>query len=131
MSHGDRERGVAYQWDIVQLARETDEFQANERKESNFTIENAAILAKRLEIETARGVLRVIRRKGITGKGAQYFSTAINNIPEMKLAVKRPYMSGCDQGISSVVLRLNPRRRQPTVPTRVRDPRTSMRRSFS
>jgi hypothetical protein len=96
-----------------------------------FTIENAAILAKRFDTETAKGVLRVMRRKGMTGKGAQYFSTRTNDTPQMKLLRKRPYMSGCDQAISSVVLRLNPRRRVPTVPTSVRDPKTSMRRSFS
>lgn len=67
----------------------------------------------------------------MTGKGAQYFSTKMKSTPQMKLATKRPYMSGCDQAISSVVFRLNPRRRQPTVPTRVKEPKTSMRRNFS
>ena len=95
------------------------------------TMENADILVRRFDIETASGVLWVIKRKGMTGWGAQYFSTETKSRPKITLATRNPETNGSDHNISSVVFKLNPKRRQPTAPTSVRDPRKSIRRNLS
>lgn len=55
----------------------------------------------------------------------------MNAIPQAMLTIKRLHIRGWDHGSSSVDFRLKPRRRQPTVPTRVTEPRKSMRLSLS
>ncbi|PSR73634.1 hypothetical protein PHLCEN_2v10553 [Hermanssonia centrifuga] len=94
------------------------------------TIENAATLPKKFERETASGVRRVTSLMGITGYGAQYDSTITNSAQSTALLTRRPQITGCDQGISSVDFRLMPNRRQPTVPTKVKEPKPSMRLSL-
>jgi len=81
--------------------------------------------------DTANGVLCLIRCKGMTGYGAQRVSTSMNSAPETPLVTNSPHIQGFDQDNSSVVLRLKPRRRHPTAPTRVNEPKKSMRRSLS
>lgn len=94
------------------------------------TMEKAAILANRLASETNRG-LRRIKRRGITGYAAYLCSTRMNRAPHTTLADNNPQTTGCDQGSSSVLFKLNPRSRLPTVPTSVRDPKRSILRSLS
>ena len=89
------------------------------------------MLSKRFDIDTAKGVRWVIKRKGMTGYGAQYFSTKTKKNPKIILAIRSPKIIGFDHFISSVDFKLNPKRRQPTAPTRVKEPRKSMRRNFS
>lgn len=91
------------------------------------TVEKADILQNKLPSETANGVLCVINLKGITGYGAQRASTRMNRTPQMALAINKPHIRGSDQGISSVVFKLRLTSRQPIVPTRVRDPKKSIR----
>jgi len=93
-------------------------------------MEKAVALPRKLDSETASGVLRVIKRNGITGYGAQYFSTNAKRRPHIAAVTRRPHMRECDQDISSVALILNARSRHPTAPTRVMQPRKSMRYSF-
>jgi hypothetical protein len=93
-------------------------------------MEKAAMLVNKFDNDTARGVLCLMRCRGMTGKGV-LLSTIMNNMPEIVLAMKRHQITGCDQLISSVDLRLNPNKRHPIVPTNVRDPRKSIRCSFS
>ena len=88
-----------------------------------LTIENADMLVKRLDRDTANGVRWVTRRKGITGKGAQYFSVNTKSNPKMALEIRSPRIAGSVQGISSVDFRLNPKSRHPTAPTSVNEPR--------
>lgn len=89
------------------------------------------MLSKRFDIDTAKGVRWVIKCKGMTGYGAQYFSTETKKNPKIILAIRSPKIIGFDHFISSVDFKLNPKRRQPTAPTRVKEPRKSMRRNFS
>jgi hypothetical protein len=81
------------------------------------------MLMKRFDSETANGVRCVIKRNGMTGCDAQFFSTRMKRKVQMVLAVTSPKTTGCDQDISSVVLRLNARSKHPTAPTKVRDPK--------
>ena len=55
----------------------------------------------------------------------------MNPNPEMILEPKSEMTRGSDQASSSVVLRLNPSKRNPTAPTRVTEPSTSIRCNFS
>ena len=89
------------------------------------------MLSKRFDIDTAKGVRWAIKRKGMTGYGAQYFSTKTKKNPKITLAASSPIISGFDHCISSVDFKLKPKRRQPTAPTRVKEPRKSIRRNFS
>ena len=89
------------------------------------------MLSKRFDIDTAKGVRWVIKRKGMTGYGAQYFSTKTKKNPKIILATRSPIIIGFDHFISSVDFKLKPKRRQPTAPTRVKEPRKSIRRNFS
>ena len=95
------------------------------------SIEGEVEKTYKLDRETNNGVRRVIRCIGITGKGAMCVSTYTNATAKIALATKSPQIRGCDQGSSSVDLRLNPRSSVPTVATKVVEPRTSIRRSFS
>lgn len=94
-------------------------------------MEKAATLPKKFESDTNSGVRCLTRRRGITGNGAHRDSTVTKKAQDTTLATRRPQMSGCDHGNSSVDFKLRPRRRQPTVDTRVSEPRPSMRRSFA
>lgn len=67
----------------------------------------------------------------MTGYDDQCDSTNMNKIPQAALAMNSPHIKGCDQGNSSVDFRLKPRRRHPMNPTSVKEPRKSIRRSFS
>lgn len=58
--------------------------------DASLTIEKAVALTKRPHIETAKGVRCVIKCRGMTGYGAQYFSTKTKQRPETKLAERRP-----------------------------------------
>jgi hypothetical protein len=98
---------------------------------STLAMENAEILPNKFAIDIANGVLWTIKRTGMTGYGAKYFSTSANSIIEMTLDAKRPQIRGSDHGISSDVFKLNAKRKDPTAVTNVRDPRKSMRRSLS
>jgi len=123
--------GILYSYDMARVWEPTSQLGVGAMKINVRTIENADILVTRFDNETANGVLWVIKHKGMTGYGAQKLSTSTNKKPHTELAAKRPQIRGCDQDISSVDLRLNPRRRHPTVPTSVREPRKSIRRSLS
>ena len=68
---------------------------------------------------------------GMTGNGATCVSTYKNAVPNTALAIKRPHMSGCDHGSSSVSFKLKPKRSVPIVPTKVVEPRKSILRSLS
>lgn len=96
-----------------------------------YSIENAVILVRRFDSETARGVLCVINLRGITGNGAQYFSTITKKQLEIRLVIRSPRIKGSDHSYSSAVFKLIPKRKQPTAATSVREPRKSMRQSFS
>lgn len=98
---------------------------------SELTIEKAAALPKKLESDTARGVLWVTSRIGITGYGAQWASTSTKTTAHTILATNSPHTKGCDQGSSSVDFRLRPRRRHPTVLTKVIEPKKSILRSLA
>ena len=98
---------------------------------TTLAMENAEMLPNKFAIDTANGVLWTIKRTGMTGYGAKYFSTITNSIIEMTLETKRPQIRGSDHGISSDVFKLSAKRKDPTAITSVKDPRKSMRRSFS
>src|SRR4051812_28562859 len=93
---------------------------------SFLTAEKAAMLDNRPHIETARGVRCVIKWRGITGYGAQYFSTKMKQTLATALALKRPDINGCDHWSSSEVLRLSPNSKQPIAMTSVKEPQPSM-----
>ena len=95
------------------------------------TIEKAAMLPKKLHNETASGVRWVTSLMGITGYGAQHDSTRMKRTHQTPLASRSPQTIGLDQASSSVDFRLRPRRRHPTVPTSVREPKPSIRWSFA
>ena len=67
----------------------------------------------------------------MTGECAQYFSTTRKATANTALVTKRPAMRGDDHGISSVVFKLKPSNRLPTMITNVIEPPKSIRRSFS
>lgn len=90
-------------------------------------MENAAMLAKKLLNETARGVLCLISRMGITGYTATLVSTITKITTHTPLADMSPHISGCDQGSSSVDFRDKPSSKHPTVRTSVNDPKKSIR----
>jgi hypothetical protein len=53
-------------------------------------MENAAMLVTKLFKDTARGVRFVISLRGMTGKGAQYFSERKKRTPDTALVMRRP-----------------------------------------
>lgn len=52
------------------------------------------MLPKKFDMDTASGVLLVIKRRGMTGYGATYFSTATNITPDTALLVSKPQING-------------------------------------
>jgi hypothetical protein len=57
-------------------------------EKQDITMEKAAILEKRFERDTARGVRCLIKRRGKTGYGAQQLSTKTKATIDNALAMK-------------------------------------------